>query len=86
MAVSCPIVYHCGTDSPGWLSETHPTVADGVVQRHVCFASFLGCCFMRKVIRVRNCGAFYVYKLDQPGYYLRYCGNGLPQAPGRKIS
>ena len=88
MAESCPKMYNCSTDSPGWLSGSHPTVADGVVQRKVCFhSSFLfdsDCCLYSDYISVRNCGAFYVYKLHGTRCYLRYCGNALPQAPGRK--
>ncbi|XP_068741641.1 uncharacterized protein [Montipora capricornis] len=84
MAVSCPTMYHCNTDSPGWLSGTHPTVAEGIVQRKVCFLQHSNgpnCCYFSKDISVRNCGAFYVYRLDPPRCNSRYCGNGLPQAP-----
>ena len=86
MADSCPKIHHCSTDSPGWLNGTHPTVAEGIVQRKVCFLQHLNgtdCCYFSKNISVRNCGAFYVYHLDPPRCYSRYCGNGLPQAPGQ---
>ena len=86
MADSCPKIHHCSTDSPGWLNGTHPTVAEGIVQRKVCFLQHLNgtdCCYFSKDISVRNCGAFYVYRLDPPRCYSRYCGNGLPQAPGQ---
>ena len=83
MAESCVNLYHCGTDAPGWLNGAHPAVADGVVQREVCFSYLGSCCDYSNKISVRNCGAFYVYKLDPPSHcYLRYCGNGLPHAPG----
>ncbi|XP_068739001.1 uncharacterized protein [Montipora capricornis] len=84
MADSCPKIHHCSTDSPGWLNGTHPTVAEGIVQRKVCFLQHphgIDCCYFSKDISVRNCGAFYVYRLDPPRCYSRYCGNGLPQAP-----
>ncbi|XP_015768424.1 PREDICTED: uncharacterized protein LOC107347066 isoform X8 [Acropora digitifera] len=86
MADTCPRMYSCSTNSSGWLSGTHPTVAEGIVQRKVCFSQrasqfFNDCCYHSKNISVRNCGAFYVYRLDPPDYYSRYCGNGLPQAP-----
>ncbi|XP_068739004.1 uncharacterized protein [Montipora capricornis] len=84
MADSCPKIHHCSTDSPGWLNGTHPTVAEGIVQRKVCFSQHLNgtdCCYFSKDISVRNCGAFYVYRLDPPRCNSRYCGNGLPQAP-----
>ncbi|XP_044172445.1 protein sidekick homolog [Acropora millepora] len=86
MAEACPKIYSCSTNSSGWLNGTHPTVAEGIVQRNVCFSQrvsqfFNDCCNHSKNISVRNCGAFYVYRLDPPDYYSRYCGNGLPQAP-----
>ncbi|XP_068743638.1 uncharacterized protein [Montipora capricornis] len=84
MADSCPKIHHCSTDSPGWLDGTHPTVAEGIVQRKVCFLQHLNgtdCCYFSKDISVRNCGTFYVYLLDPPRCYSRYCSNGLPQAP-----
>ena len=85
---SCPKMYSCSTNSSGWLNGTHPTVAEGTVQRKVCFLQrvsqfFNDCCYHSKNISVRNCGAFYVYRLDPPDYYSRYCGNGLLQAPGK---
>ena len=84
MAESCVNRGHCGTDAPGWLNRAHPTVADGVVQREVCFSSVGSCCYYSTKIYVRNCEGFYVYKLEPPPHcYLRYCGSGLPQAPGR---
>ena len=88
MAEACPKMYSCSTNSSGWLNGTHPTVAEGIVQRKVCFLQlvspfFKDCCYHSKNISVRNCGAFYVYRLDPPDYYSRYCGNGLPQAPGK---
>ncbi|XP_044173286.1 uncharacterized protein LOC114975057 isoform X6 [Acropora millepora] len=87
MAEACPKMYSCNTNSSGWLHGTHPTVAEGIVKRKVCFSQrvsqFLNdCCNHSKNISVRNCGAFYVYRLDPPDNYSRYCGNGLPRAPG----
>ncbi|XP_074612981.1 protein sidekick-2-like isoform X2 [Acropora palmata] len=86
MAEACPKMYSCSTNSSGWLNGVHPTVAERIVQREVCFSQrvsqfFYDCCNHSKNISVRNCGAFYVYRLDPPDYYSRYCGNGLPQAP-----
>ena len=88
MAEVCPKMYSCSTNSSGWLNGTHPTVAEGIVQRKVCFSQrvsqfFTDCCNQAKTISVRNCGAFYVYRLDPLDYYSRYCSNGLPQAPGK---
>ena len=76
MPDQCVPKYHCGTHAPGWLNGAHPTVADGAVQRKVCFSWTSGCCQWSRDITVRNCGAFYVYKLPEaPGCQMRYCGD-----------
>ena len=76
MADKCIPKDHCGTEYPGWLSGAHPTVAEGVVIRRVCFNSYQ-CCFRYQNIRVKNCGAYFVYELRRLHYsYSRYCGNG----------
>ncbi|XP_073250462.1 uncharacterized protein [Porites lutea] len=81
MADSCVNMYHCGTESPGWLNGTHPDLADGAVKRQVCFSSFDNCCHHSNEITVQHCGGFYVYKLEgQSHCNLRYCGNGSPYA------
>ena len=88
MAESCVNTGLCGADEPGWLSGAQPSVSDGVVQRKVCFHRPDNCCGWSMYIDVRNCTGFYVYKLKPPPpseYNLRYCGNGLPPAPGRNI-
>ena len=83
MADSCVNMYHCGTESPGWLNGTHPDLTDGAVKRQVCFSSFDNCCHHSNEITVQHCGAFYVYKLEgQSHCNLRYCGNGSPYAQG----
>ena len=84
MADKCVPERHCGTYAPGWLNGTHPTVAEGVVTRRVCYHNHQyhwywrnHCCYWSSNIRVRNCGAFFVYELQKTPYcYLRYCGNG----------
>ena len=83
MADSCVNVYHCGTESPGWLNGTHPDLNDGAVRRQVCFSSFDNCCQHSNEITVQHCGGFYVYKLERQSHCnLRYCGNGSPYAQG----
>ena len=87
MPESCVNTGHCGTKAPGWLNGNHPTVTDGAVERKVCFhfSSLIShCCLYSTYIKVRNCGRFYVYKLESPPRCdLRYCGNGL-SAPGSR--
>ena len=83
MADKCVPTNYCGTQHPGWLNGTHPTVAEGVVTRKVCYHYWdynrygsTNCCYWSNNIRVRNCGAFFVYELQKPpGCNLRYCGN-----------
>ncbi|CAH3115354.1 unnamed protein product, partial [Porites lobata] len=85
MADSCVPYRHCRAQRPGWLNGSHPTVADGAVNRFVCFSSLSDCCQFSTSITVRNCGGFFVYKLKRapvcvPMSIARYCGNGLPSA------
>ncbi|XP_078354042.1 uncharacterized protein LOC144638689 isoform X1 [Oculina patagonica] len=71
----CPSTLRCGTHAPGWLNGAHPSVADGVVTREVCYHWTNNCCQWKNDIKVKNCGAFYVYELQRPpACSLRYCG------------
>jgi len=75
MPDKCVLLYRCGTKYPGWLNGTHPTVAEGEVNREVCYNRDLGdCCGSSNIIKVKNCGSYYVYELQKTLY--RYCGNG----------
>ena len=75
MPTSCPPVSRCGTHAPGWIKGQHPSVADGEVTREVCYHWTNNCCRWRNNIKVKNCGAFYVYELQKtPVCWLRYCG------------
>ena len=66
----------CGTRAPGWLRGGHPTVAQGAVSRTVCFHWSGNQCRWSRIIRVQNCGAFFVYELTPtPFCNLRYCGD-----------
>ena len=79
MADKCVPEYHCGTYYPGWLSGAHPTIAEGVVNRRVCFSWSYSCCYWHHNIRIKNCGAYFVYELPRQYYcYARFCGNGSP--------
>jgi len=78
MPTACVPKLRCGTHAPGWLNGSHPSVADGIVTRKVCYHWSSGCCQWHNNIRVKNCGAFYVYELQKPAggnvCSLRYCG------------
>ncbi|XP_022781145.1 fibroblast growth factor receptor homolog 1-like [Stylophora pistillata] len=83
MPEHCVSKKRCATFAPGWLSGAHPTLAEGAVERRVCFhwsTDLRGdCCLFSTFIKVRNCGKFYVYKLRPVlSCASRYCGNGLP--------
>ena len=71
----CVLKYRCGTKRPVWLNGSHPTVAEGVVTRTVCYTSDSGCCVYRCIIKVKNCSSYYVYELPRTFYLSRYCGN-----------
>ena len=78
MANECVPIDHCGTYYSGWLSGAHPTVAEGVVTRKVCFPWSYTCCGWHHIIRLKNCGAYFVYDLPRTYYCnARYCGNGI---------
>ena len=77
MPDNCVPIYRCGANAPGWISGAHPTVAEGLVYRKVCYNKWGDCCYYYNNILVKNCGAYYVYKLERPPTCsLRYCGNG----------
>ena len=76
MADKCVPRYRCGTERPVWLDGLHPTVAEGVVTRKVCYHERDDCCSWSHIIKVKNCGSYYVYELPLPiTCPVRYCGN-----------
>lgn len=77
MPTSCPPRHSCGTDAPGWLDGTHPTVAEDIVTRRVYFRRVSVCRKRSIEIEVKNCGSFYVYRFNgtpNGRCNLRYCG------------
>ena len=82
MADKCVDTERCGTDAPGWMLGNHPTVAESVVTRTVCYHYSDKCCLWSNDISVKNCSGYFVYKLKKPpGCRLRYCGNGSAGKP-----
>ena len=78
MPDKCVLMYRCGTENPGWLNGTHPTVAEGVVKRTVCHSDNRHCCTESNIIKVRNCSGYYVYELHRTTgnkHSSRYCAN-----------
>ena len=77
MADKCVPMNHCGTHEPVWLSGAHPTIAEGVVTRRVCYHWYNYCCNRYQNIRIKNCGSHFVYELPRTYYcYTQHCGNG----------
>ena len=66
--------HRCGTDWSGWLTTAHPTVEDGKVQGRVCFSDRSADCKYIRIIVLRNCGSYFIYKLYPPRCPSRYCG------------
>uniref|UniRef100_A0A673WK96 ZP domain-containing protein n=1 Tax=Salmo trutta TaxID=8032 RepID=A0A673WK96_SALTR len=64
MPERCVEINMCGTHAPMWLTEPHPQLLDGVVQRGVCGSWSGDCClFQQTPIHVKACyGNYYVYK------------------------
>ena len=76
MPTSCVPKHRCGTYATGWMNGAHPTVAQGMVTRKVCYNWNGNCCLWSNNIEVVNCGQYYVYKLSKPPHCtLRYCGS-----------
>ena len=74
MPTACVPKNRCNTHGTGWLSGGHPSVQDGEVSRTVCF-HWSNCCSSQTSIKVKNCGAFYLYYLVKTaGCNYRYCG------------
>ena len=78
MPDKCVSDFSCGTMFPGWLNGTHPTFADGVVTRTVCFGGIEDCFSWHEIIKVMNCSSYYVYELQRLTWCdRRYCGNAV---------
>ncbi|XP_067046958.1 uromodulin-like [Acropora muricata] len=77
LANKCTRVNRCNTNLTGWMKGKHPNVEDGIVKRQVCFHWQKRCCYTTTTIDVRNCGAYFVYKLRKVSTCRsRYCGTG----------
>ncbi|XP_027041646.1 uromodulin-like isoform X1 [Pocillopora damicornis] len=74
MPTWCVPRWKCGAASSGWLKSGHPTLADGEVSSQVCFNRIGDCCKISININVKDCGSYFIYKLQKPpSCYLRYC-------------
>ena len=67
--------FSCGTNWPGWLTTTHPTVEEGEFRGVVCFSDRSTGCQYSKTIFVKKCGSYIIYNFFQPpNCDSRYCG------------
>ena len=63
MPTACPTdVRVCNTHAPGCLNGQHPTTDEGEVTRQVCCHWLSNCYKWSNNIKVKNCGAYYVYE------------------------
>ena len=81
MMTTCPSINKCGGSFSAWLNDDHPTVAPGSVLKTVCISrkstkSGGNCCHDKFLIKVKNCGSYFIYKLApcQGTCPFRYCG------------
>ncbi|XP_032230403.1 uromodulin isoform X1 [Nematostella vectensis] len=81
IATSCPPMSHCGTYITGWMKGGLPyDVIDKSVEREACFhKSDENCCLEKRTIKARNCGKFFVFKLENAPLCGRYCGHYIEQ-------
>ena len=74
MSTSVVPDHHCNTHASSWLTGAHPSVADGIVSRRVCFGWSGNSCYGAMNIRMVNCYSFYLYELSSTPYCsLRFC-------------
>ena len=84
LPTKCLSMSRCGTYETGWLRGTHPSVAEGAVDRTVCFR-YRSCCKYSVIILVRNCASYYVYHLiNTPACTLGYCGTDWKRSELRR--
>jgi len=73
MPETCPIADSCGSYKPGYLSQPHPEIGEGIVERKVCFGDDDQCCSSSRDVLVKNCGTHFVYRLYPTTTNEKYC-------------
>jgi len=73
MPETCPIHQSCGSNKPGYLSQPHPAIGDGIIERKVCFGDDDQCCATSRDVLVKNCGTHFVYRLYPTTTSEKYC-------------
>ena len=78
MMTTCPSINKCSGRDSAWLTDDHPTVAQGSVKKKVCLRKSEPeeCCAEFSFIYVKNCGSYFIYNFMQHqfGCDFRYCG------------
>ncbi|CAC5411161.1 unnamed protein product [Mytilus coruscus] len=82
MPLSPPGEMHCETIYPIWLNGTLPTEDDGNVSREACLQTENDICEQSIDIKIRNCGGYYVYYLQETPRNSSFCfGSGPVVCP-----
>ena len=69
-----PSIYSCGTDAPGWLIGNHPITPGETLDLTICFNWSSQTCRTSRPIKVKNCGDFFLYFLENTdSCNYRYC-------------
>ena len=69
-----PGEHRCGTFFTGWLKGSHPTTPDTTIDAKVCFNGWTGGCHESVIVKITNCGSYFVYYLpDTRHCNQRYC-------------
>ena len=76
MPNSCPSIFSCGTNAPGWFNGTYPKVTGQRSTGLICFNWTEKCCRWQVPVEVVNCSSYYVYNLPRaPLCSLAYCSD-----------
>ena len=66
--------FHCGMAAPGWLKGSHPSTPGQTINAEVCFYWGSNQCWGRKQIKIRHCGQYFLYELQEAAdYESGYC-------------
>lgn len=74
MPTTKPEPYHCGTVAPIWMKGPHPTTKGKTRNNIACTSLHGNACVFPYLIPVKNCGAYFVYRLSPTrGCTMAYC-------------
>jgi len=73
MPISPPGSGRCGTAGGGWIKDWLAVTPGTTATHTVCFAHDGNNCYKEETIKVKNCGAYYLYNLPNTPGCKRYC-------------